>query len=310
MKFNDFKFSPKLQKLYDDVGNCNKNLNIEISVVEDIEIDGALGSHKIDDETGNSLICIKKDCVNDYVISHELLHCYFYRLGYPKTRTLSQPNSCVSYFTGNLENVLMHKLIYEEQSKRGFDTSTYARIMAEEIGENVTEESNSFELQIKNSFTIVDAEFRCKDFRDLYLDRIKDKFPKGYSFANRIHSAITNSDYKTPFEYRRAMVRGLKEIDIMLKENGLPNENLNLNIAIGIVPSKRQLDLFLYQIFDVKEIEIAIDNSKERTYALISKSDNQSSYFLGVKSMKELEDILNLTFKGFYDYVHDIHAIR
>lgn len=124
------------------------------------------------------------------------------------------------------------------------------------------------------------CEILCGDYKEIYEKRIKTIFPKSYEIANRLLNTIMIKNYETPFETRRAIVRAFKEFDNILLENNLPNFDLQHNVAITFIPSQRQLDLKVPQVFDYYKDAIFDIRYNKRLGYLFQKQMDKQVYFI------------------------------
>jgi hypothetical protein len=310
MKIGDYESSTAIDILYNDIIKLNPNRNLDICIKDEIQIEDALGTCKILLE--KDVVELKKSNISDDLVSHELLHCYFYRRGYIKVRTFETPENIIGFFAQHIENNLMHRLIYLEQKRRNIENEVLQIKYTRTLGENVSSEPDDFITQIQFSMKILDAFMRCHEYEHLFEDRVMRKFPNSFKFARRIYDAVMKNEIVSFFGFRSGVIRGLKEIDAIIEEYNLERLGLNHKISVSFIPSEGQLELKLVQVFDIYEENI--NDPKEgdlQVLKLISKVEDQACYFFGSKDINVLkQQLTDLTLLEFYQKFELDYVIR
>ena len=312
MELEGYIFSDQLERLYQETINTVLNSRLRMTAEDNITYEeGAYGAFFLNDNSGENIIQINRRNINEHIISHELLHCYFSNKGYPKLKLVGNNNDLISRIGQNIENCLIHKLIYEEQDKRDINYEIIQEEFALSLGNNRPHEPDDLLSQLIFSFKILEAEIRCGGYKHIYADRIKSNFSNSYKIAMRLYDRALQQDYKTPFEFRRAVIRVLREIDIVMTENNFQSFQLNYIIAASFIPSERQLNLHLDQLFDFHPDAIQINETKEKVSLLVSKADNQTCYFISPKDDDQFSKQMSiLTLSEFYQLTGESYTFR
>jgi hypothetical protein len=301
------QLSEKSEEIIESIKSLRPDVTISIESKEGLELsNGSLGEHKIDDNTDHSSIIIDSEHIgNEAVISHELLHCYMYVAGYPKLRVMNFDNDIVAFNATNIENVLAHKIIQKKQDQYMIDTDEFNKNFVLSLGKNVGEEPDDFEKQFKFSFKILDAKIRCEGLEILYEDELSIKFPVSFSIASQLYNAIKDYDFIDPYGYRRAMIRMMRTCEKLLQENRIAIR-FNELISTEFIPSKRQLSLLVDQVFDVKTFDL----DKSESCILISKAENQASYFLHLKNDFAVDNLRRMSVEALLDRINPRYIVR
>ena len=299
--------SKKSEEILENIKSLRPDIKVSIEPRKGLEaINGSLGEHKIDDNTNHSSIIIDSEHIgNEAVISHELLHCYMYVAGYPKLRVMNSDNDIVAFNATNIENVLAHKIIQKKQDEYMIDTDEFNKNFVLNLGKNVDEEPDDFEKQFKFSFKILDAKIRCNGLEVLYEDELSIKFPVSFSIASQLYNAIKDYDFIDPYSYRRAMIKMMRTCEKLLQENRIAIR-FNELISTEFIPSKRQLTLLVDQVFDVKTFDI----EKSQSCILISKAENQTSYFLHFENDFDVDNLKRMSVEALLNRINPRYVMR
>ncbi|SQC85404.1 Uncharacterised protein [Clostridium perfringens] len=292
LESNGYIFSEKLEKLYNDVQalkpECKIFVNVDDSLIDDVGVDGS-------QETlinGDIQIISRNNDVTESIISHELLHAYFLRIGYPNHHYVYGNDNPIFHFGRELYNHVIHKLILEEQIKRGFDVSYHQEKLAKNLGVGLEKEFTDPKEIISFSMVILLCDVLCGKYKEIYKEKIEKTFPKSNKVANQLYNAMMKKDYKTAYETREALVRVYKKFDNILKLYKLPNLNLSENVTITYIPRKDDMNRNVLKIFHICKKEKI--NDKLKFWILISNSDNQSSYIIATedRTYDEIKSLL------------------
>ena len=295
---NKFIFTSRLKELYNEIIKMGGTIEFETS---DIVYQDSWGCQT---PTGqhSSLITIHKDHMNEEIIAHELLHAYYQEKGFLSVDFIADETNPKSKISLWLHNAFIHELIYSEATKRGFDNSELnlrcAMYNKESLGRTV-EYPNLID-NIILALQLLDIENRCKDYREFYVDELNRNFPSTVRIIKYLKEKSFDSDYNTPFQYRKAMIKCLRAIDELCINSNVTSLNLKHSMIAKYIPSKRQLDLKVKQVFDIKPNYLKENDNIMSV--VISKNENQSCYFLQrIDNEQLLEQLNNLTVKQFYD---------
>ncbi|NLM21192.1 MAG: hypothetical protein GX207_05525 [Peptococcaceae bacterium] len=278
MEIQGYKFSPTLEEIYQEITSTAPSLKLDFETVDEQPVKGRNAIQGVDPE-GRRIIRIEKNSLNESVISHELLHCYLDLKGYPKLSTLCVENNIINYFAMRTEESIIHKLICQEQDKRGI-TRTDDLEYAKSISDDLEWEPMSPEAQIFYSMKILDILIRTSEWKEFYETSLRYRFKNSYQYAERLWDKVMSKDFQTPFETRRAMIRVLKELENIIAENGLEPLNLSMNVATGFIPSARQLDENIFDLFEVYKDFLTDPYTGEKVWVLVSKAEDQASFFV------------------------------
>jgi|GEM_PF-2638172 len=289
--------SKESNQIVDEIKITDPRITISIGIEEGLEKkSGVLGKHNVNDATVTSTILIDSNNINNAVVTHELLHCYFYCMRFPRLRMQSFENKIALDIIMRVENVLIHKLIQKEQDRRSIDTNKFNFDFVSDLGENIEKEPDNFEQQFKFAFKILDAKIRCKNMEHLFEERIRNKFPESYGYAKRLYELYETNNYMTQFEYRRMMVKFLRLSELILKENWIDVSFRHL-VSTEIVPSSRQLELSVEQIFNCIVMRESKNGKIDGLY--INRADGQNSYFVSFSNLNEYNLMKKKTLKEF-----------
>lgn len=289
---NGYIFSEKLENLYNDVQalkpECKIFVNVDDSLINDARVDGFQETL----ENGDIKIVVRNNDIIESTISHELLHAYFLRAGYPNHHYVYGNNNTIFSFGRDLYNHVIHKLILEEQIKRGFDVSYHQEKLAENLGIGLNKEFTDPKDIVAFSMVILLCDVLCGKYKEIYKERIEKTFPKSNKVAKQLYNSMMKKDYKTPYETRDAIVRVYKKFDDILKLYKLPNLNLSENVTITYIPKKNDMNKNVLKIFHICKKEKM--NEKIKFWILISNSDNQSSYIIATedRTYDEIKSLL------------------
>jgi hypothetical protein len=297
LEIQGYKFSPAIEEIYQEIISAAPSLELEFEVVDELPIQGRSAMQGVDPD-GKRIIKIDKNSLNDSVLSHELLHCYFDVMGYPRLSTLCVANNVVNYFAMRTEESVIHKLICQEQDKRGI-TRTEDQEYAKKIAEELEWEPMNPEAQIFYSMKILDILIRSNEWKEYFENSLRYRFKNSYQYADRLWDKLMSKDFQTPFETRRAMIRVLKEVEKIVAENGVESLNLRMNVGTGFIASARQLDENIFDLFDVYKDALEDPHTGEKVWVLVSKAEDQASYFVLPGENFE-ESLTDKTLKDLY----------
>ena len=224
-----------LNKLYNDLISLDPHLNISLEFTDNMFYGN------IDGYTSGNKIVLLENLDLDYskiILSHELLHIYFLLNGYPNHFYLEKTTDSPVYIFGEyLYNCIIHKLIIEEQEKRGFCVKEYQIDLAKKLLMNVeNDKSKKFAYVI----TILNCELICGEYKKIYRNRIQGKFSSSFEIAKQLYECALKVNYETINETREALVRVYKKFDELLNIYNHKTLELSKKVAITYLPDKNE----------------------------------------------------------------------
>jgi len=273
------------------IEEVNKYLSPETLIIKEVDnLSNNVTAQSIINVNGKHEILTLKNNIDDYILSHELLH-FLARKNIPTiVMMIDQDN--VGLIGAELQGYLEHNWILNEQKRRGLaidENMLYSDII-ETIGKDKGDLTNDMGrvLIICNMIRTFPKVFNRN------LEFLKNNNHCSLQYANRIMSCYTNSEIYSVFDCRRITVRAIKEWDKIIKENDISNIDLNILLCAVPVFSERQLDRLANASIElVKDGINSIDN-KKMSY-LFTIKDNQCCYFFTAldKDIDTLEEHIN-----------------
>jgi|GEM_PF-5351962 len=282
----------KVNILFNEVSSMLGNRKIFINAVGRDKLSPVAGA-QVYTSTANKdiIIDIQDDIVSEELITHELLHIYFDQRGYPHVFANNRMPDIINNTGFLLHNAVIHKFILEEQVRRGIDITgvenSYLKSIPNWINENDmtnTEKANCIAKQL--TFLIM-----ARERKDEMLGLFKNKYPTINYLFLKLYDIVTKS-YCTPFESRRTIVKLYKAFDEVAYELGLPPMLLNKCMMLQFIPSLRQLDLNVSQVFRLASLP-------NRFFFLETIADGQNTLYINEDEMDNLSDY---KLKDFFDF--------
>lgn len=284
--YERFLFNEKIKNLYSEINESGIGYPIKFEINKNKNaVPGYCQLVK-----GNEVyikISIREDRITEEVITHELLHAK--RTIHGNCCGIVSPyrNSIFEKIGESLLNSFEHYLIYKKQDELNITRDIErTSIVKQMVSEKKEENSNILD-------NIIDAliifESKLFGYKDLYLheDILSSKFKMGKEISDKLYDLISTTDISTPFKTRQALSKALKMLTEIANDSRISFEQL---IGIGFIPSKRQLDLYMSQVFSVT------NNYLNSGYTgITSNSDNQLSYLIQNPS----EQITSITVRKF-----------
>ncbi len=296
------KLTPKLINLYNLVSSNGPEIPIDLEIrkISDLDVLGVC-TFKIENPTQPFIeILIREDAVNDTIISHELLHALNIKRGYGFSRHTGIGLLPYNHFIVLYHSVLEHKEIYDYQKESEIEVILNSKKSMDTIfcGEKNESMNISIETAI-NALILIEA-LICPENEGKELpERIKKDFPKTYELAMLLNDELFENTIRSAEDFRKVYIKGLRLIDKFIEDNNIFKRKLlklTENITISYIPSERQLDLFVEQVFDFVV--------KNNVCVLISKKDKQASYV--IRDLSQIKEIKKMTVEkliGMFDVI-------
>lgn len=311
-------FSVELQHLYKETLELFSGIEITVkhSLVGLDYNDGesAIGSQDIKNDVVK--INIHQDYINEYVLSHELLHAYLVGNGYPTHHMLGEESDEVKkllHVQQSLYNTVIHKVILEEQTNRGFDIQSEVDDQIINLTQfDISERGENYKADPFLLLRIFDFLVLYNSRRDEFEEVFKKKLPREFFYAEALANICNHTTYDNPFRTRKVLVKIFKEFDSILVELNLEPLNLNKWILIGFVPGYNQLQRQVRSTFDVEEYKVEFKDSSRNVdvIRLISKVDGQFSHYCFANYYNNLEELLDLPLQEFYQRHNIKYTLR
>lgn len=296
-------FSEKLKELYNAICEEGIPVPIKFQIIKNEEMaEGVSGHCQLINLPGEELhinIKIREDRINEEVISHELLHARYIKNGYNGGISCIDNNSPIEKVGSSLSNILEHMMIYQEQDLLNIERSS-SKILEQMLALNFSEK---YDVQsILNALAILESKVRGGENYEELAIKIQKKYPIAYTIALEIFELINIEKLKTAFQFRRELIKALKYLEtIKLTEPQTHIIPFTKLIAIGFIPSKRQVSQTVSQIFEVKY------NYLNTNYiALTSRAEEQLSFFIYPTS----ENVKDLTLDDLFQKMRHIYMVR
>lgn len=278
MIVDGYVFSEKLIKLYKEVQQLRPECNINIEIVDKVPIEEEnVDGLQMNLPDGSVEIYVKRNAHLEVILSHELLHAYFLRKGYPNHHYIDGDDTLIHKCGRDLYNQVIHKLILEEQLKRGFEVDKHQYYLAENLGSGMVDESDPG-VVMQFALVILHCNVLCGKYSELYDQKIKESFPKSHSVAKKLYRAMIKQDFQEPEETRQAIVRVIKSFELCTKNFGLCSLNLPQNVIITFYPTEIEMKKCVNEVFHLSA------SSKEyqglQCWTLVANKDNQAAFIL------------------------------
>lgn len=303
---NDFLFTDLLKNMYNQVSYTGINLKIIFKLI-DIKMPNGVGgvcTLKKENNMPYVEISIRKDRINEQVISHELLHALFIKMGFGSTSYNPIKDIPFREISSLLSSVIQHKKIYEMQQNMGIDLTKAKKHKAETIFKNLERESSIITYDtVVNALLLLECLIAADEYKEVYIDKVEKHFKHTYELAKMLQTEIFSEEINNAEIYREKFVRALRICDEYLStymHKAIPHFKLTENISISFIPSQNQLKLKSEQVFNFKN---SINN-----IVIISKEDNQASYIIG--KLGNIEPIKQATVAELIGAIDGVMTVR
>lgn len=276
---NTFLFTDLLKKTYSQVCNTGINLKIIFKLINAENTNGVGGICALKKENNIPYIeiAIRKDRLQEDVISHELLHALFIKMGFGSTSYNPINDIPFREISALLSSVIQHKKIYQMQQTMGIDMTKSKEHKAKTIFKNIEQESSIINYDtVVNALLLLECLVAADEYEEIYLDKVDKHFKHTYELAKKLNAEIFSEDINKAEIYRQKYISALRICDEYLSTympNIIPHYKFTENISISFIPAQYQLKLKCEQVFDFKE---SIYNT-----IIMSKEDNQACYIIG-----------------------------
>lgn len=308
---SEIKLNNHQAKIIDDIVMLAPNDDIVIKVDKNNELPLHLEAGCVLEMASKKItILIKENCLNEFTITHELLHIYFIKMGFTSRIMMSKNiGKHTEIIASRLNDILIHKLIYAEQIKRGIDISKTMRIDAESISK-YQKETGFIERDYMNILTFIEDEYCDNIYRSLYIENIMENHKKSYAAAKRILSIYTNNDTSTPFGVRRTLIKVFKEFEKIVSEYGASPLDLRTLVCVPAIFRKEQFNQLASSVFVFKEDSI-IENEQDKYSTLHSISDGQCCSIIDPVYNAKIRNELNVCTLDKFLYLFELeHGLR
>ncbi|MBP1177492.1 hypothetical protein JOE49_004744 [Paenibacillus sp. PvR133] len=296
-------FSEKLKALYNAICQEGIPLSIKFQIIKIEEMaEGVTGHCQLINKPDEELyinIKIREDRINEEVISHELLHAKCIKNGYNGGISCIESNSPIEKIGSSLSNTLEHMMVYQEQDFLNIRRNS-SKILEQMLALDFSEKHD---LQsILNALAIFESKVRGGENYEELAIKIQKKYPIAYTIALEIFELINIEKLKTAFQFRRELIKVLKYLEtIELTESQIHTIPFTKLVAIGFIPSARQLSQSVNQIF-----EVTYNYFNTNYIALTSRSEEQLSFFIYPTS----ESVKDLTLDDLFHKMRHIYMVR
>lgn len=285
-----YMLNARLEQLYREILVLDPIHKVTLHVVEHIPDHVAADSYQEIRTNGEVIITALSCPYTEALLSHELLHVYLVRKGFPNYFHLFEASHPIAHFGMALYNHVMHKLILEEQLKRGFDLTEYQQSLLHEPDANMQEDEANPLNSFLYSQTILTMLILGGSDKEAFLQQFKAQLPQSYRIARRLQTAMNAQKYQTPYETRLALVRTYLEFDQLVAETDLATLDLHFNIGVRYYPTEEQLHCTLPQLFVVRRLPLKNANGTPREIRhLVSREDGQLSFLFDLRSMPDFD---------------------
>src|SRR5471030_487354 len=213
------------------IEEVNKYLSPETLIIKEVDnLNNNVTAQSIINVNGKHEILILKNNIDDYTLSHELLH-FLARKNIPTiVMMIDQDN--VGLIGVELQGYLEHNWILNEQKKRGLVIDE--NMLYSDIIETIGKDKGDLTNDIGRVLIICNMIRTFPKVFDRNLEFFKKNNHCSLQYANIIMSCYTNSEIYSVFDCRRITVRAIKEWDKIIKENDI--SNIDLNILLCAIP--------------------------------------------------------------------------
>lgn len=198
---------------------------------------GAAGTGE-ETSNGDFIIKIHKDHLNEYVLSHELLHICSKRHGMVPMVSSINDNSLAELIAMALQSYLEHKWIISEQLRIGISIDDDHRF--DDLLKHI--EEKDFIQHIQKVLILNDM---IRTHPELYMSR-RDTYikaiPRVVEHSERIMRFYSENEIYSIFEAKRITVKAIKELQKIFDENNVDIGNLSFTIIVAPVFSTSQME--------------------------------------------------------------------
>lgn len=246
-------------------------------------------AQNVQDEEGNFNVFVPENSLNDYIISHELLHILSKYHGMPRmVRTLDE--GIIAFIGAELQGYLEHNWILSEQKRLGLQIDEYEQYRS--FIENLEEETNT-QINVKRIAVLNNIIRTYPELFQEFRDYFKRKIPKTLQLSERIMSHYPDKDILTYFESKRATVKAIKEWQKIFIENNINVGNMSLLISVTPVFSNAQMNRLAKATVKFLPNIINNTNTKEQLHVLLTIADGQACTFFKSPDVERIKNTVN-----------------
>lgn len=297
-----YMLNARLEQLYREILVLDPIHKVTLHVVEHLPEHVSADSYQEIRTNGEVIITVLSCPYTEALLSHELLHVYLIRKGFPNFFHLFEASHPIAHFGMALYNHVVHKLILEEQTKRGFDIINYQQSLLHEPDEDMQEDEANPLNSFLYSQTILNMLILGGNGKEAVLQKFKAQLPQSYRIARRLQTAMNAQKYQTPYETRLALVRTYLEFDRLVAETDLATLDLHFNIGVTDYPTEELLHCTLPQLFVVRRLPLKNANGTPREIRhLASREDGQLSFLFDLRSIPDFDQkFTQMTLENLY----------
>ena len=280
LTIGEYIATDEIQCIYEEILEYTKLENISFRVFDNLE--EAVGERNIsagyryDSGSGVHDFVFESSSLDHINVSHELLHCLLHLKGYFNIQTVIDSSLTPVELAVSVTNFIQHKYIFNWQKDSGLCMEPYIQRTASELAKY--EEPENKPGLIKRALNYMNFDMLCEDYRSVYEGHIVKNCPQMYKLARRFFNAGLSKNISDILQYRKAVVRLLRELDYVIDEFDLPRLNLKDVIVVPYYPSKWQMSQTLEQLFNIGDTKYTHYRTGKEFSFLRSKVDGQACY--------------------------------
>jgi len=238
---------------------------------------------------------LKNEPQLECVLSHELFHVFLDINDFPNVYSSNRSIGEFSLEIGHLLNqAVLHKIIVKKQLGRGLKMEKKQKNRLEGVVDKLSIGTSLNDKDLmRHTVILTSLMIEAGDYLQEHESELASKRPFLYAQARRIYDEINKSQYDTPFETRKVLVKLFNTLDHMMNSDE-PIE-LSKNVLVFYIFSRRQLSLKVTQVFTLSL------NYTNNLLSLFSKSDGQLSLFFEDKTRLQMEEIASMTIEGLFE---------
>ena len=258
-------FSTNLIEEVRSIINPNK-LNFLITE----ELPSILDAQLTEDENGDFTILLRDGLIEDYTLSHEVLHILAKKVVPLSIKVLE--TDLLSMISGQLRGYLEHNWILAEQRKRGLEIDVFSLWgdIKDTIGQDQEGIDNFRRIMILSNLIRTFPEVFEKNYEFFKINN-----PVSLCYAEKIMAHYPKKEILSPFEARRATVRAINEWKDIFTTCGLIANHLTYQISVTPVFSQNQLDKLANLTLGLIPNAYTSNDEKESYHLIHALSDNQ-----------------------------------
>lgn len=236
------------------------------------ELPSTVKAQHIEEENGDYIVFLRDDSINDYTLSHEVLHILARRVIPSFVKVLEV--DLISVIGGELQGYLEHNWILAEQRKRGLEIDVFA------LWGDIQDTIGPDEEGINNFKRIMILNNLIRSFPEVFemnYDFFKTNNPLALSSAEKIMAHYPKKELLSHYEAKSSTVRAINEWKNIFSDNDLIANHLTYQISVMPVFSQNQLDKMTNLTLGLITEAFTSDDEKETYHVIHTLNDNQCS---------------------------------